>query len=68
VKRRWSRRFLTYPGVVGVGVDPDSRGGFHLTVFLTTPDAGKGLPHIVDGHRVHFRVAGTLEEHTAATM
>lgn len=64
LKRRWAERLLAQPGVVGVGITRDA-SGYHVTVHLEDRSMRRNLLQSIDGHPLHFRVAGTLEHQRA---
>jgi len=60
VKRRNSNDLLRMPGVCGIDIDEDSRGGFVLVVHLDTKDESvrRSLPEKVEGHPVKYIYSG----------
>lgn len=60
VKSRHSLELLQQPGVCGVGVERDERGGYVLAVHLDAAqaDAGKGVPDTIEGFPVRRVLSG----------
>ena len=54
LKQRYSAQLLRLPGVCGVGIEKDDSGKLALTVHLNAidPNAGEGVPAILEGHKV----------------
>jgi hypothetical protein len=44
IKRQWSSRLMSLPGVSGVGIEKDDAGGFVLAVHVDGPDVAQRLP------------------------
>lgn len=47
-------------GVRGVGIGRDADGAYTVEVLLTSRGAGRGLPDLWQGVRVHTHVVGRL--------
>lgn len=50
------------PGVTGTAIG-EKAGKPCLKVYLSDPDAGKGIPSKVDGFPVEVEVSGTFRRH-----
>ncbi len=60
VKSRRSLELLQQPGVCGVGVERDERGGYVLAVHLDAAqaEAGKGVPDTIEEFPVRRVLSG----------
>lgn len=64
LKRRWAKRLLAQPGVVGVGVTRDVEG-YHVTVYTASRESRFGLRSEIEGHPLRFVVAGAMQHQQA---
>jgi hypothetical protein len=63
LKRRHSANLLGKPGVSGVGIEKDEKGGYVLAVHIDAdgPDA-LGLPAAIEGHPVRYIRSGPFRK------
>jgi hypothetical protein len=63
LKKRHSARLLGTPGVSGVGIEKDGKGGFALAIHLDGPEPqALGLPERIEGHRVKYVCSGPFRK------
>jgi hypothetical protein len=64
LKRQYSARLLSHPGVAGVGVEREEDGDYFLAIHLTSNDPAvrRELPAELDRHAVKYLVSGQFRK------